>query len=650
MKKLLQLFAFAAALMTVACGPEEEPIDPNVAITTTEVTDITENSAKSGGNITHDGGASITSRGVCYGTEANPTINGTCTKDGNGTGAFVSTLTDLVPGTTYYVRAYATNVNGITYGNEVVFSVGAVLPVVTTKSVTDVTTTTAIINGNVGYDGGSVISEYGICYATTENPTVDNTKVVATADENGNYSVTLENLVSGTTYYARAFATNEVGTAYGEQLTFTPEEDPVIAIADPALKAHLLTLCDANADGEIVKSEALTVTTLNVSEMGIASFAGLENFTNLVEFVAINANPNTANSNTATSIDFSNHKALKVFKVNFMPTLTSLNLAGCEALEVVEAFWNALPTVNLDGCANLIHFHAFVNGMTSIDLSDCVNLQYCNISENPIAELDVTNNTKLIEFYANSGKYLSLDVSNHKDLVKLDIALGAIESLNVQGCEKLEFIWAAQSKVKNWDLSNLANLKEVWAHDIKQPIESVKYDNCGATLLHWGNCDFTFSEWTFENLPNLTEAVVWNGEVTKAVYKNCPNLRIINLDLSPLLTELVIENCPEITRLNICMLGLTKLDVSGLLKLEHIQVQNSVNMTELVLGNNPACVSVKCNENTPLKTLDLSHCATVMNDVWADTTAGTLTSIVLKEGQSVNNLVKPEGTSVTYVQ
>lgn len=650
MKKLLKLFAFAAALVAVACGPEEEPVDPNVAITTTEVTDITENSAKSGGNITHDGGATITSRGVCYGTEANPTIEGTHTKDGNGAGEYVSTLTDLVPGTTYYVRAYATNVNGITYGNEVVFSVGAVLPVVTTKSVTDVTTTSAVVSGNVGYDGGSAISEYGICYATTENPTVDNTKVAATADANGNYSVTLENLASGTTYYARAYATNGVGTAYGAQVSFTPEADPVIAIADPVLKAHLLTLCDANADGEIVRSEALTVTALNVGEMGIASFSGLENFTNLVEFVAINANPNTENSNKVASIDFSNHKALKVFKVNFMPTLTSLNLAGCEALEVVEAFWNALPTVNLEGCANLIHFHAFVNGMTSIDLSDCVNLQFCNISENPIAELDVTNNTKLVEFYANSGAYTSLDISNHTDLVKLDIALGAIESLNVQGCEKLEFIWAAQSNVKNWDLSNLANLKEVWAHDIKQPIESVKYDNCGATLLHWGNCDFTFSEWTFENLPNLTEAVVWNGEVTKAVYKNCPNLRIINLDISPLLTELVIENCPEITRLNICMLGLTKLDVTGLLKLEHIQVQNSVNMTELVLGNNPACVSVFCHENTPLKTLDLSHCAPVMNEVNANTVAGTLTSIVLKEGQVVNNLIKPEGTSVTYVQ
>lgn len=649
MKKLVKIFALAAALVAVACTPEEE-VDPNVAITTTEVTDITESTAKSGGNITHDGGASITSRGVCYGTEPNPTIEGTHTKDGNGKGEWVSTLTDLVPGTAYYVRAYATNVNGITYGNEVTFSVGAILPVVTTKSVTDVTTTTAVVSGTVGYDGGSAITEYGICYATTENPTVENNKVTATADNNGNYSVTLENLTPGTPYYVRAYATNGVGTAYGEQLGFTPEADPVIEIADERLKAHLLTLCDANNDGTIVKSEALTVTVLNVGEMGINSFAGLENFTNLVEFVAINANPNTENSNRVESIDFSNHQALKVFKVNFMPTLTTLNLENCAALEVVEAFWNSLPTVNIKGCTNLIHFHAFVNGMTSIDLSDCVNLQYCNISENPIAALNVENNTKLVEFYANSGQYTSLDISNHKDLVKLDVALGAIEELNVQGCDNLQFIYAAQSKIKNWDLSNLANLNEVWAHDIKQPIESVKYDNCGAQLLHWGNCDFTFSEWKFENLPNLREAVVWNGEVVKATYKNCPALKIINLDISPLLTELVIENCPEITHLNICMLGLTKLDVSGLLKLQHIQVQNSNNMTELVLGNNPACVSVRCNENTPLKTLDLSHCATVMNEVWADTTAGTLTTIYLKEGQTVTTLVKPEGTNISYVQ
>ena len=73
-------------------------------------------------------------------------------------------------------------------------------------------------------------------------------------------------------------------------------------------------------------------------------------------------------------------------------------------------------------------------------------------------------------------------------------------------------------------------------------------------------------------------------------------------------------------------------------------------MTELVLGNNPACVSVFCHENTPLTTLDLSHCAPVMNEVNANTVAGTLTSIVLKEGQVVNNLIKPENTVVTYVQ
>ena len=105
-------------------------------ITTTSISIITENSAQSGGNITDDGGASVTARGVCWSTSQNPTLSGSHTIDGNGTGSFTSNLTGLTPNMTYYVRAYATNSAGTAYGNEISF---------TTKGlVTD-------IDGNVYY-------------------------------------------------------------------------------------------------------------------------------------------------------------------------------------------------------------------------------------------------------------------------------------------------------------------------------------------------------------------------------------------------------------------------------------------------------------------------------------------------------------------
>jgi hypothetical protein len=88
-------------------------------LTTTTATDITSNDAISGGNITYDGGAQITSKGVCWSLTVNPTISNSKTSDGTGTGVFSSSLTGLTADTTYYIRAYATNSSGTSYGNQV---------------------------------------------------------------------------------------------------------------------------------------------------------------------------------------------------------------------------------------------------------------------------------------------------------------------------------------------------------------------------------------------------------------------------------------------------------------------------------------------------------------------------------------------------
>jgi len=86
-------------------------------ITTTAISSLTNTSAVSGGNVSADGGESITARGVCWSTNQNPTIaNSKAVSDGTSTGAFTSSITGLIPNMTYYVRAFATNSNGTSYG------------------------------------------------------------------------------------------------------------------------------------------------------------------------------------------------------------------------------------------------------------------------------------------------------------------------------------------------------------------------------------------------------------------------------------------------------------------------------------------------------------------------------------------------------
>ncbi len=90
-------------------------------VITNELTNITDSSATCGGNITDDGGLTIITRGVCWATSTNPTLSDNYTVDGSGMGVFTSAITGLGPFTEYYIRAYATNSTGTSYGDQYVF-------------------------------------------------------------------------------------------------------------------------------------------------------------------------------------------------------------------------------------------------------------------------------------------------------------------------------------------------------------------------------------------------------------------------------------------------------------------------------------------------------------------------------------------------
>ena len=190
------------------------------SVTTGSVTDITATSAKCGGNVTDQGASTVTERGICWATTHNPTISNSHANNGTGAGTYTCTMTGLTNGTTYYVRAYARNTQGTTYGEEREFSTLANLPTVTTAELTNITQTTAIGGGNVTADGGATVTERGICWSTSQNPTV-NGNHASNGSGTGTFSVNMTSLSPGTTYYVRAYATNSAGTAYGSQKTFT---------------------------------------------------------------------------------------------------------------------------------------------------------------------------------------------------------------------------------------------------------------------------------------------------------------------------------------------------------------------------------------------------------------------------------------------
>lgn len=96
-----------------------------LSVSTTGVTDITSSSAVCDGNVIADGGKTVSARGVCWNTAGQPTLSDNKTVDGSGTGAYQSTLSNLHPESTYYVRAYATNSDSTVYGEELSFKTAA---------------------------------------------------------------------------------------------------------------------------------------------------------------------------------------------------------------------------------------------------------------------------------------------------------------------------------------------------------------------------------------------------------------------------------------------------------------------------------------------------------------------------------------------
>jgi len=195
---------------------------PTVA--TSEVTSITNNTASSGGDITSDGGAPVTARGVCWNTTGNPIIADSKTTDGTGTGTFSSNLTGLIPETHYYVRAYATNSEGTAYGDQISF-LPSKLPAVTTSTITNITYNTASSGGDITSIGGGPVTARGVCWNTTGNPTIADT-YTNNGTGIGTWVSELVELQPATPYYARAYATNIMGTAYGEEKQFTTKPKP----------------------------------------------------------------------------------------------------------------------------------------------------------------------------------------------------------------------------------------------------------------------------------------------------------------------------------------------------------------------------------------------------------------------------------------
>jgi hypothetical protein len=184
---------------------------------------ITEGTASSGGNITSDGGAAVTARGVVWSKTNTPTLSSNeagSTSDGTGTGAFTSDLSALEAGTTYFVRAYASNAAGTGYSDEISFS--TLNLDISVSQVTKISDTEYSLSCTIDNQIGTNITAKGIVWSTSQNPTTSSNSGIEMAVTGGNadYTLNASNLSVGPGYYVRAYITTANGTFYSDQIHF----------------------------------------------------------------------------------------------------------------------------------------------------------------------------------------------------------------------------------------------------------------------------------------------------------------------------------------------------------------------------------------------------------------------------------------------
>jgi hypothetical protein len=366
-------------------------------VTTTTASSVTSRTAMSGGNVTSNGGATVTARGVCWSTSPAPVVTGNHTTDGTGLGTFPSSITGLIPLTTYYVRAYATNSVGTSYGNSFTFQTSGEIPTATTNAATGITNSSATINGtiNANNDSTAVTFQYGTTPAYGSTVTANPSPV--TGISNTAVSFTLPGLIPNTTYHFRVVGVNGSGTMYGAGMTFT-------------------TSCGLPE----VETTAITpITSTTASGGGNVTYDGGSYVTARGICWCSSPYPTTSNSKTTDGtgkgIFTSSINGLKPYTKYYVRAYAT-NITGT-VYGNVKTFTtlNDLPTIIITNPLD----YSIVDGTVSIIADSSVTASPVefyideNFLGNGVLNTASDNNSVSTTFNINNSKYLFIDSNNY---------------------------------------------------------------------------------------------------------------------------------------------------------------------------------------------------------------------------------------------
>ena len=260
---------------------------PTVKTTLVQI-DKNNNNITVTGNVTSEGASAVSKRGFCWSTVTNPTVSDATSSNSYGPGQFSQEITGLALNSTYYIKAFATNANGTSYGNQLeikTLSAGK-FGVVSFDSLSFKSTR---INVNIENLGEINIKSIGICYSNTGTPSFknDSTTVVHSNITDKSFSISLKNLSVNTKYFVRAYINTNLGPFYSDEINFTTKQYTQGTFGDISVtslsnlsadaKVNILTLgdapiksmglCFATTNDPIFKNDSSTLIHSNVTDL-----------------------------------------------------------------------------------------------------------------------------------------------------------------------------------------------------------------------------------------------------------------------------------------------------------------------------------------------------------------------------------------------
>ncbi|GAB7256995.1 T9SS type A sorting domain-containing protein [Polaribacter sp. OB-PA-B3] len=419
--------------------------------------------------------------------------------------------------------------------------------------------------------------------------------------------------------------TLDITTNAPSSLTYVPDTAFENYLETHDASGNLVSLGDSSSMGNGVANDTKvythridTVTSLDVSNIGLSILTGLEDFRDLEIFGAFGGNPGLITA------DFSNNTKLKRITFSLNSNATSIIFGNLPDVEYVQLGYNNISNVDISGLPNLEEFKEFDGKFNSLNTSGNPNLKILSIIGSDVNSLDLSANTNLETLNIVSSQLINLNLNSNLNLVNLDVSNNSITSLDLSKNKKIETLNLSNNQLASLNLKNSFN---TLINTVVNPLAFNITNNSNLTCVLVDSVAYSDANWISKDPQHVYNTSCSSQSITLIPDPNFEQRLIaLNIDTDGVLNgQVFTADISSLTNLSIVAAGITNLtgieDFVSLTSLSvsfnqltNIDLSNNINLTSLGANDNQLA-TIDISPNINLKTLNLEENSIVNLDL-----------------------------------